>query len=167
MARSPWLIERSLTADSVGFIVDMEPVIARMKAMGAEMDDLKGVYRDAMKPMFGAYKAAVPGSGHMTSMVYKQATVKYGAVGLRHTGWGNTSNDYVGVVEFGGTIPVPHSRPRGTPRRRASADKPWIGGLGGTSYYLYPLWEKMWPTVVPPFVRRLRVLCNRYFPGKY
>jgi hypothetical protein len=146
-------------------------VVARMKNMDADLRDLTKIYREAVKPVHEMYKQVVPkDSGHMKGMTFRQATYRFGAVGLRGTGGGG-GRDYVGVVEFGGTIPVPHSRqnPRLKPghphrRRMAKKGKPWIGGRSGTSYYLYPLWDAKWRVIVPPFVAELRKLCAKYLP---
>ena len=153
-----------VTGTDIGLTVDMELVVARMKNMDANLRDLTSIYREAVKPVFAGYKLTVPhDSGHMASMVYKKASYRQGEVGLKGTGrFGG--RDYVGVVEFGGTIPVPHSRPKGEPRRMAKRGKPWIGGRSGSSYYLYPFWDAKWRAVVPPFIAKLRELCAIYMP---
>lgn len=158
-------------ADLVKFDVDMELVIARMQNMKAELRDLTSIYREAVKPIWGAYKAVVPKGSeapHMVADIYKGATYRYGVVGLGETGRMADPTHHSGVTEFGGTIPVPHSKTnpklRGK-RRMLSKDKPWIGGRDGTSYYLYPMWERQWPEVVPPFVAKLKELCRKYMPN--
>ncbi len=158
-------------ADLVDFHVDMELLEARMRNMNAEMRDLTDIYREAVKPIFGAYKAVVPKgqeAPHMVSDIYKTATMRYGAVGLDNTGRAADPSHHSGVTEFGGTIPVPHSKTnpklRGH-RRMLSRKKPWIGGRDGSSYYLYPMWEANWRAVVPPFVAKLKELCRKYMPS--
>ena len=139
--------------------------------MDADLRDLTSIYREAVKPIFAAYKAVAPRGAeapHFASDIYRTATYRYGAVGLDNTGRRADPSHHSGVTEFGGTIPVPHSKtnPRLRGRRRMlSKKRPWIGGRDGWSYYLYPMWEQRWPAVVPPFVDRLRELCRKYMPS--
>jgi len=158
--------------DLVDFHVDMKLLEARMRNMDANMRDLTDLYREAVKPIYAAYLRVVPKSGsegpHMAADVYKTATYRYGAVGLDNTGRARDPNTHSGVTEFGGTIPVPHSKTNpklAGKRRMLSRDKPWVGGRDGTSYYLYPMWEREWRKVVPPFVDKLREICRRYMPA--
>ena len=158
-------------ADLVDFHVDMELVINRMRNMDANLRDLTSIYREAVKPIFGAYRAVAPKgpeAPHFVGDIYKSATHFGGVVGLDNTGRRADPSHHSGVTEFGGTIPVPHSktnpRLRGQ-RRMLSRKKPWIGGREGSSYYLYPMWEREWPRVVPPFVDKLKKLCRKYMPN--
>jgi len=161
-------------SDLVGFHVDTELLVARMRNMKAEMRDLTGVYREAVKPIYASYILTMPKGGKgsrgpsMRRDAYKSVSYAAGVVGLRNTGRLADPTHHSGVTEFGGTIPVPHSKTnpalRGQ-RRMLSKHKPWIGGRGGTSYYLYPMWEKRWPEVLPPFVDKLKSLCRKYMPS--
>lgn len=73
--------------------------------------------------------------------------------------------DWAAVVEFGGTIPVPHSRtnPRLAGRRRmASKSKPWIGGYG--SYYLYPALRDKMAAAADAYIAGVQRIVEKYLP---
>ena len=77
--------------------------------------------------------------------------------------------DYAAVIEFGGTIPVPHSK--GNPRlagkrRMASRDKPWIGGKYGTSYYLYPARDDKLPEARDVYMAGVQKIIDRHLGGR-
>lgn len=157
-----------------GWSMEVDTVLlqARMKNMDADMGEFSAVFREAVKPIFASYKLIAPSqSGEFKRDIYKQVSRSrggFGAVGLLNTGRSRDRDSHSGVVEFGGTIPVPHSREnpalRGK-RRMASRNKPWIGGRDGTSYYLYPVWDTRWEEVVPPFVEHMKDLCRKYMPS--
>ena len=95
-------------------------------------------------------------SGHFASVAYTSSTQRKGAlVGLRNTGRG--SNDYIGVNEFGGSVPRHNSKYR-------SHFKPWIGGGAGSSYYLYPALEDKRPEITEKYQQEVKRLCDRYMP---
>lgn len=152
-------------AIDVGFDVDMELLLARMKNLGANMRDLSRPGKEAAEVVREERNLRAPGSGHFDAAAYTRSNQKGAYIGLHNTGRG--SNDYIGVVEFGGTIPVPHSRtnPKLKGRRRmASKKKPWIGGGAGSSYYLYPALAAKLKASTEKYREHVQHLCNKYMP---
>ena len=75
--------------------------------------------------------------------------------------------EHAAVVEFGGTIPVPHSKtnPKLAGRRRmASKSKPWVGGPSGTSYYLYPAKDAKMQEAADAYVAGVQKIVDEYLP---
>jgi len=74
---------------------------------------------------------------------------------------------WAAVVEFGGTIPVPHSRtnPRlAGHRRMANKRKPWIGGPSGSSYYLYPALADKIEQAADAYTAGVQRIVTKYLP---
>lgn len=151
---------------SAGFKVDVEEVIARMKALGdrylREMVDLN---KECAVIVNNERKARVPYiTGHFAKAGYVRAQARSSYVGLKNTG--SRSNDYIGVQEFGGSIP----RHQGKAKRRTyTVVKPHAsrgGGPAGEGYYLYPsLREKERSGVLTKvYQRRLDELSAKYLP---
>lgn len=73
---------------------------------------------------------------------------------------------YAAVQEFGGSVPVPHSmtNPRLYGKRRLV--KPWIGGVGGTSYYLYPAKDAKLQEAADVLMVEVQHIIDTYLGGK-
>ena len=136
--------------------VDMELLQARMKNLEANMQDLTRPGKEAAEVVKAERNKRTGSSGHFASVAYTSSTQRKGAlVGLRNTGRG--SNDYIGVNEFGGSVPRHNSKYR-------SHFKPWIGGGAGSSYYLYPALEDKRPEITEKYQQEVKRLCDRYMP---
>ena len=136
--------------------VDMELLQARMKNLGAAARDFTRPGKEAAEIVKKERNKRTGSSGHFASVAYTSSTQRKGAlVGLRNTGHG--SNDYIGVNEFGGSVPRHNSKYR-------SHFKPWIGGGAGSSYYLYPALEDKRPEITEKYQQEVKRLCDRYMP---
>ena len=95
-------------------------------------------------------------TGHFARAGYVRANSREAYVGLRNTGW--RSNDYIGVQEFGGTIP----RHKGHAReQRYTYVKPH-GGPGGDGYFLYPALERKRHVVLQVYEREVGKIAARF-----
>ena len=142
-----------ITAD---FKVDIELVKARLKNLGEDMKQLTEVNRKAAKIVETERNIRVPvQTGHFRSASYTKASQNWAMVALKGTGRG--SRDYVGVIEFGGTTARYHSEHR-------SHFRPWIGGAGGSSYYLYPALEAKREAITEQYREFAANVCRMNMP---
>ena len=163
---------RSRGDSLIGIDADFELVRARL----ANLD--KAVGNDANKEWREAGKAAaevVRAEWERRAPRRSGGFIRGGQTGyeMRRGAYVNVTTsarapDYASVVEFGGTIPVPHSKtnPKLKGRRRmASKDKPWIGGRGGTSYYLYPAKDDKLQEAADVYVAGVQKIVDEYLPN--
>jgi hypothetical protein len=144
----------------VHYKVEMEIIRQRLNDLGDQWKhELVTVNRKAGTVVNDRRKKMVPKiTGHFAAAGYVvgQATDAY--VGLRNTGWG--SNDYIGVQEFGGSIP----RHKGKARLQTYTYFKPHGGPSGDGYFLYPALQYMRPQITEIYQRELAILAQKYMP---
>jgi len=141
---------------SAGFEVDMTALRAAMSQLDRYMGDLTKVNREAAQEVSDERKARVPyRTGHFAKAAYVRASTRSAYVGLRNTGRG--SNDYIGVQEFGGSIPRHQGRAK---EQSFTLVKPH----SADGYYLVPALDAKREAITEKYRDHVAALAAKYMP---